>query len=199
MTRGGWLAAALASLGCAAALAGPLARTASAQEEERAHLGLDRVGSYISYSWVDNARNGWDLGADLDLGSIYTPRLRVIVGANYLHADVNRLDSAGVPVEGSFHDFSVKGELRYRFVEFGPVGPFIGGAAGPHFLGSNVSVLEPAHTIYRGTKMGWEYFGGTDIQLTKSRRAFGYLEVRRILVKDVNRTTLRVGAYLRLR
>lgn len=183
----------------AVVLAGLLARGANAQQEERAHLGMDRVGSYVSYSWVDHARNGWDLGADLDLGSIITPRLRVIIGANYLKADVDRLDAGGAPVAGSFHDFSVKGELRYRFVELGPIGPFVGGAVGPHFLGSNVASAEPAHEFYSGAKVGWEYFGGMDVQLTKSRRVFGYVEARRILVTEVNRTTLRVGAYLKLR
>ncbi|MGH7624926.1 MAG: hypothetical protein ACREOJ_06390 [Gemmatimonadaceae bacterium] len=177
-----------------------VSRTALAQDqtEEQAHLGVDRIGSYISYTWVDHARNGWDLGADLDVGSVITPRLRVVLGGNFLHAQVDRTDALGNPVPGSFHDLSFKGELRYRVAQFGRVSPFFGGAVGPHFLGSNIPESEPAHHLYQGTKVGWEYFGGTDVAILRQQRFFGYVEVRRILVDNVNRTALRLGAYIHI-
>ena len=185
---------------CAFSALSAVSRSAVAQEqtEEQAHLGVDRIGSYISYTWVDHARNGWDLGADLDVGSVITPSLRVVVGGNFLHAQVDRTDLLGNPVPGSFHDLSFKGELRYRVAQFGRVSPFLGGAVGPHFLGSSIPESEPAHQLYQGTKVGWEYFGGTDVAILRQQRFFGYVEVRRILVENVNRTTLRLGAYIHI-
>lgn len=196
--RGIWRGAACALFALAALSTAPRTALAQEQTEEQAHLGVDRVGSYISYTWVDHARNGWDLGADLDVGSVITPRLRVVLGGNYLHAQVDRTDALGNPVRGAFHDLSFKGELRYRVVQFGRVSPFFGGAVGPHFLGSSIPESEAAHQLYQGTKVGWEYFGGTDVAILRQQRFFGYLEVRRILVDNVNRTALRLGAYIHI-
>jgi hypothetical protein len=53
---------------------------ASAQQQEHAHLGIDRIGSFLSWAWTDNGKHGHELGADLDIGSVFTPKLRLSVG-----------------------------------------------------------------------------------------------------------------------
>ena len=65
---------------------------ARAQEQERAHLGVDRLGSFLSWAWTDHGTHGHEIGADLDIGSIFSPRLRLAVGLNYFHANIDRLN-----------------------------------------------------------------------------------------------------------
>ncbi len=86
----------LRSVACAAVATILLAAPhAAAQEQERAHLGIDRFGSFLSWAWTDHGRHGHELGADLDIGSIISPRLRLAVGLNYFHADIDRQNHLG--------------------------------------------------------------------------------------------------------
>jgi len=174
------------------------ARSARAQDEEQATLGVKSVGSYLSYTWIDHARNGWDLGADVDVGSVVTPRAHILLEANYLHADLDRSDIEGTPLQGSFHDFSVSAALRVTLVHAARVEPYIGAGVGLHFLGNDFPAGQPYRDDYRGTKVGGEYFGGVSFDLTKDRRWALYGELRRIEVSTVPRTTVRAGFFVRL-
>jgi len=109
---------------------------AHAQEQERAHLGVDRLGSFLSWAWTDHGRRGHELGADLDIGSIISPKLRLAVGLNYFHADIDRRDHLGDPVDGTFHDFSVHAEASYEIARIGRLGPYVGAGMGVHWRGS---------------------------------------------------------------
>ena len=109
-------------LAIAAVLAAAAPR-ARAQEQEHAHLGVDRFGSFLSWAWTDHGRHGHELGADLDIGSIISPRLRLAVGLNYFHADIDRRNHLDQPVDGTFHDFSVHAEASYEIVRIGRLGP----------------------------------------------------------------------------
>ena len=183
----------LAALACAFAAA----RSARAQSDSsQAQLGLDRVGSYLSYTTVEHARNGWELGGDLDLGSVFTPKLHLVAEANYLKADLHRFQPGDVAIPGSFHDFSVSMAARYSVAHVNRFEPYVGAGVGLHFLGTDIARSQPIHDDYTGAKLGGEYFLGVSYDLTHRWALYG--EVRRMEVPPASRTTYRLGFFVRL-
>ena len=191
----------LTSSACAiAAMLILAAPCASAQQEEHAHLGVDRFGSFLSWAWTDHGKHGHELGADLDIGSIISPRLRLAVGLNYFHADIDRRDHLGEPVDGTFHDFSVHAEASYELVRLGRIGPYVGAGLGIHWRGSSINNdIDNTARLYKGSVVGGDFFGGTTFALTQSRRYSLYAEARRVEAENVGRSLARVGVIIRFR
>jgi len=176
------------------------AQRASAQQQERAHLGIDRIGSFLSWAWTDNGKHGHELGADLDIGSVFTPKLRLSVGLNYFHADIDRRDHFGDPVDGTFHDFSVHAEASYEVLRIDRFGPYVGAGVGVHFRGSDINNdVDNTARLYKGAVVGADLFGGTTFAITKSRRYSLYAEARRVESQNVERTLARLGLIIRFR
>ena len=176
------------------------AQRASAQQQERAHLGIDRIGSFLSWAWTDNGKHGHELGADLDIGSVFTPKLRLSVGLNYFHADIDRRDHFGDPVDGTFHDFSVHAEASYEVLRIDRFGPYVGAGVGVHFRGSDINNdIDNTARLYKGAVVGADLFGGTTFAISKSRRYSLYAEARRVEAQNVERTLARVGLIIRFR
>ncbi len=176
------------------------APAARAQEGEHAHLGVDRFGSFLSWAWTDHGTHGHELGADLDIGSIFSPRLRLAVGLNYFHADIDRRDHLGDPIDGTFHDFSLHAEASYEIVRIGRLGPYVGAGVGVHWRGSSIdSDIDNTARLYKGAVIGGDIFGGTTFALTKSRRYSLYAEARRVEAQNVGRSLARVGIIIRFR
>ena len=183
----------------AAMLAGAAAR-AQAQEQEHAHLGVDRLGSFLSWAWTDHGTHGHELGADLDIGSIFTPKLRLAVGLNYFHADIDRRDHFGEPVDGTFHDFSMHAEASYEIIRIGRLGPYVGAGVGVHWRGSSIdNDIDNTARLYKGAVVGGDIFGGTTFALTESRRYSLYAEARRVEAQNVERSLARLGIIIRFR
>jgi hypothetical protein len=173
---------------------------ASAQDGEQAHLGVDRFGSFLSWAWTDHGKHGHELGADLDIGSIFSPRFRLSVGLNYFHADIDRRDHLGDPVDGTFHDFSVHAEASYEIARIGRLGPYVGAGVGVHWRGSDIDDdIDDTARLYKGAVIGGDFFGGTTFALTKSRRYSLYAEGRRVEAQNVERSLARVGIIIRFR
>jgi hypothetical protein len=173
---------------------------ARAQEKERAHLGVDRLGSFLSWAWTDHGRHGHELGADLDIGSIFSPRLRLAVGLNYFHADIDRRNHLGEPVDGTFHDFSVHAEASYEILRIGRLGPYVGAGLGVHWRGSDINDdIDNTARLYKGAVVGGDFFGGTTFALTQSRRYSLYAEARRVEAQNVGRSLARLGIIIRFR
>ncbi len=173
---------------------------AQAQEQERAHLGVDRFGSFLSWAWTDHGRHGHEFGADLDIGSIISPKLRLAVGLNYFHADIDRRDHLGDPVDGTFHDFSVHAEASYEIIRIGRLGPYVGAGVGVHWRGSSIdNDIDNTARLYKGAVVGGDFFGGTTFALTQSRRYSLYAEARRVEAQNVERTLARLGIIIRFR
>jgi hypothetical protein len=173
---------------------------AHAQEQERAHLGVDRFGSFLSWAWTDHGRHGHELGADLDIGSIISPKLRLAVGLNYFHADIDRRDHLGDPVDGTFHDFSVHAEASYEIIRIGRLGPYVGAGVGVHWRGSSIdNDIDNTARLYKGAVVGGDFFGGTTFALTQSRRYSLYAEARRVAAQNVGRSLARLGIIIRFR
>lgn len=184
----------------AVAMLAAAAPHAGAQEQERAHLGVDRLGSFLSWAWTDHGTHGHELGADLDIGSIFSPRLRLAVGLNYFHADIDRRDHLGQPVDGTFHDFSVHAEASYEIVRIGRLGPYVGAGVGVHWRGSDISNdIDNTARLYKGAVVGGDFFGGTTFALSQSRRYSLYAEARRVEAQNVGRSLARLGIIIRFR
>ena len=173
---------------------------ARAQEQEHAHLGVDRLGTFLSWAWTDHGKHGYELGADLDIGSVLTPKVRLSVGLNYFHADIDRRDHFGDQVDGTFHDFSVHAEASYELLRIARFGPYVGAGVGVHFRGSSVDHdIDDTARLYKGAVLGADLFGGTTFALSKSRRYSLYAEARRVEAKNVERTLARLGLIVRFR
>ncbi|MEP7087836.1 MAG: hypothetical protein ABI884_11060 [Gemmatimonadota bacterium] len=178
-----------------------LAPRVRAQEaEEHAHLGIDRFGSFLSWAWTDHGRHGHEFGADLDVGSIFSPRFRLSIGLNYFKADIDRRDHLGDPIDGTFHDFSAHAEASYEIVRIGRLGPYVGAGVGVHWRGSNINRdVDDTARLYKGAVIGGDFFGGTTFALSQSRRYSLYAEARRVEAAHVERTLARVGIIIRFR
>jgi hypothetical protein len=189
------------ALACAiVAILAVAAPRALAQEQEHAHLGVDRLGSFLSWAWTDHGRHGHELGADLDIGSIVSPRLRLAVGLNYFHADIDRRNHLGQPVDGTFHDFSVHAEASYEILRIGRFGPYVGAGVGVHWRGSDIdNDIDNTARLYKGAVVGGDFFGGTTFALTQSRRYSLYAEARRVEAQNVGRSLARLGIIIRFR
>ena len=178
-----------------------LASRLQAQEvEEHAHLGVDRFGSFLSWAWTDHGKQGHEFGADLDIGSIFSPRFRLAVGLNYFKADIDRRDHLGDPVNGTFHDFSVHAEASYELARIGRLRPYVGAGVGVHRRGSDINDdIDNTARLYKGAVVGGDFFGGTTFALVKSRRYSLYAEARRVEAQNVARSLARVGIIIRFR
>lgn len=177
-----------------------LAPRAHAQSDEHAHLGIDRFGSFLSWAWTDHGKQGHEFGADLDIGSIFSPKFRLAVGLNYFKADIDRRDHLGNPIDGTFHDFSAHAEASYELLRIGPFGPYVGAGVGVHWRGSDISDdIDDTARLYRGAVIGADFFGGTTLALSKSRRYSLYAEARRVQAPHVDRSLARIGIIIRFR
>ena len=183
---------------CLVAALALAARGVYAQSDTTAASRTTRVGSYLSYSWIPHGKNGWELGGEFDAGKLGTPALHAVIEANWLQADVDRIDAAGAPIAGSFHDFSAGVALRYDFVHRNRLEPYAGVGVGAHFLGNDIRADTALHREYRGTKVGGEAFAGLAWDITRDGRWAAYVELRRVEVETVPRTTTRLGAFLRI-
>jgi hypothetical protein len=173
---------------------------AHAQEQEHAHLGVDRLGSFVSWAWTDQGKHGHELGADVDIGSILSPKLRLSLGLNYFHADIDRRDHLGDPVNGTFHDFSLHAEASYEVLRVGRLGPYVGAGVGVHWRGSSIdNDVDNTARLYKGAVIGGDFFGGTTFALTQSRRYSLYAEARRVEAENVSRSLARVGIIVKFR
>jgi outer membrane protein W len=169
-------------------------------QEEHAHLGVDRLGSFLSWAWTDHAKHGREIGADLDIGSVFSPKLRLAVGLNYFHADIDRRDHLGDPVIGTFHDFSVHAEASYEIARIDRFGPYVGAGVGVHWRASHINDdIDNTARLYKGAVVGGDFFGGTTFALSKSRRFSLYAEARRVEAQNVERTLARLGLIVKFR
>jgi hypothetical protein len=185
---------------CVAALLFVAPRARAQETEEHAHLGVDRLGSFLSWAWTDHGQHGHEFGADLDIGSIFSPRFRLAVGLNYFKADIDRRDHLGDPVDGTFHDFSAHAEASYELARIGRLGPYVGAGVGVHWRGSDINNdIDNTARLYKGAVIGGDFFGGVTFALSKSRRYSLYAEARRVEAQNVERTLARVGIIIRFR
>ena len=155
-------------------------------------LGLGALGVHVGAAAVEHAGTGVEVGGRLDFGSIWTPRARLVFDLEYLRADIERRNSLGAEVGGSFRDISGNVGLNFNLIAVGRITPYVGLGLGIHSLSTSTS--NPlANDIYDGALVGGHAAGGVSFVLGESGRVGGHVEVRRVGAKDVNRTSFRAG------
>ncbi len=166
----------------------------SAQVEEDREVAVrPLLGVHLGYAGIDKAKNTIELGANAEIGSYRTPRLRFVLGVDYLSSDTERV--AGLP--GSFSDLSVNGDLRFKPFQVLGVAPYVGGGLGLHFRRNDYQDPDIAD-IYDGVVVGIQGFVGVLVDVDEGGRWGLSGELRRVNAQNLDRTSLRAGLFLRL-
>ena len=174
-----------------ALFASPLA--AQVEEVDREVAVRPLLGIHLGYAGMEKAKNTIEFGAAAEIGSYRTPRLRVALGVNYLSSDTERLSQ----LAGSFSEFSVNGDLRLKPFQVRSVAPYLGAGLGLHFRGNDYEDPNIAD-IYDGLTVGAQAFVGVLVDGNEDGRWGFSGELRTGWVDNLDRTSLRVGLFLRL-
>jgi len=162
-------------------------------EEERDVAVRPLLGIHLGYAGIEKAKNTIEMGASAEIGSYRTPRLRFALGVDYLSSETTRPPRPG----GSFSDLSVNGDLRFKPFQVRTVAPYLGGGVGLHFR--NNDYLEPnIADIYDGVAVGVQGFVGVLVDGAEDGRWGFSGEFRTVRAKDLHRSSLRAGLFLRL-
>lgn len=170
----------------------PLARAQDQPEETPRPWLRPMLGAHLGYASVERADNTFEIGASLDVGSYRTPRLRVALGVDYLSTEPTRGQS-----RGSYSDLSVNADLRLKPFRIRSVAPYLGGGLGLHFQSNDIPEANIAD-IYDGVAVGVQAFLGILVDGAESGRWGVSGELRSVRAKNLSRTSLRGGLFLRL-
>lgn len=182
-------------MGATALLVSIASVPAEAQQMEQG-WGLNRFGAHLGTSWVTQASQGFEVGAQADIGWLVDRQARVLIGVNYLGADVDRRID-GAPVGGSFRDLTLSSDLQLQILRVGQITPYVGAGLGLHFLSERNIPDQNVRDIYDGLVVGLNYFAGMLWDLTPDRRWSATGEIRGVAAQNLGRTSFRLGASYR--
>lgn len=150
------------------------------------------LGVHLGYAAIENAGNTVEFGATVELGAYRTPRLRFALGVNYLSADTKRAD-----LDGSFSDVTISADLRFKPFQVRTVAPYIGAGLGFHVRSNDYD--EPnIRDIYDGVAVGGQLFAGVLVDGNETGRWGFSGELRAVRAQNLDRTSFRLGVFLRL-
>ena len=172
-------------------LASPLA--AQVEEVDREVAVRPLVGIHLGYAGIEKAKNTVEFGVSAEIGSYRTPRLRAALGVDYLSSDTKRSPRPA----GSFSDLSVNGDLRLKPFQVRSVAPYLGAGLSLHFRGNDYEEPNIAD-IYDGVAVGAQAFVGVLVDGSEDGRWGFSGELRTVRAQNLDRTSLRVGLFLRL-
>ncbi len=178
--------------GTVAAILAPAARAQDQPEETPRTWLRPTLGAHLGYASVERADNTFEIGASLDVGSFRVPRVRVALGVDYLSTEPTRGQS-----RGSYSDLSVNADLRLKPFRIRSVAPYLGGGLGLHFQSNDIPEANIAD-IYDGVAVGVQAFLGILVDGAESGRWGVSGELRSVRAKNLSRTSLRGGLFLRL-
>jgi len=167
--------------------------SAQVEEVDREVAVRPLLGIHLGYAGIEKAKNTIEFGAAAEIGSYRTPRLRVALGVNYLSSDTNRPPRPA----GSFSELSVYGDLRLKPFQVRSVAPYLGAGLGLHFRGNDYQEPNIAD-IYDGVAVGAQAFVGVLVDGHEDGRWGFSGELRTVRADNLDRTSLRVGLFLRL-
>lgn len=175
------------------------ARAQPQRDSTSSSLGIASVGAltvYLGGAEVDFAEGtAIEGGLGIDLGWLRSPRVRLIADVEYLRGRVFAVDSLrDVSKRGPFSDLSANVSVMWlAHVRPRRFTPYVVAGAGVHILSSRLGVqLEDFR--YNANRFGLQVAAGSRMRLSSDGRAGAFVEVRRALVSDVNRTSARAGA-----
>jgi opacity protein-like surface antigen len=158
--------------------------------------GVHRIGAHLGVASVSQADRGFEVGMAVDIGSLFRPQARLMLGANQLSAGVDRrIDD--VPVPGSFRDITITSDLQIKLFRADRFIPYVGAGVGLHFLSPEDIPDQNVRDIYDGIVAGFNYMGGLIWDVTPDRRWSLTGEVRGTAAQNVGRTSFRAGGTVR--
>jgi hypothetical protein len=166
----------------------------SAQVQEEGDVAVrPLLGVHLGYAAIAKAKNTLELGVSAEIGSYRTPRLRFALGVDYLSSETTRPPRPA----GSFSDLSVNGDLRFKPFQVRTVAPYLGGGLGLHFRSNDYGEPNIAD-LYDGVPVGVQGFVGVLVDGADDGRWGFSGEFRTVRAKDLHRSSLRAGLFLRL-
>ncbi len=162
-----------------------------ASPQESGRLEGNSVGLFAGFADIAKAKSALELGGYLDVGSYRTPRLRLVLGVDYLSSETERKR-----LDGSFSDLTFSGDLRLRPLRVKSVVPYGGAGLGIHFRSNDYDDPLIAD-IYDGIVVGVQVFGGVKVDASDTGRWGLSAELRRVQAQNLDRTSLRVGVFVR--
>lgn len=153
--------------------------------------GFGGIGIRAGAVSPDDAKAGFGMSADLDLGYLRVPLVRTILGFNYFNADVDR-QVGGSPVGGSMTVTGGSLGLRLDLLAGARFSPYLGAA----ILGQSLSAdVTDAGTkdLLEGFYFGAGISGGFAFALDSARRIAVTGEARRGFANNASHTGFEVG------
>lgn len=139
----------------------------------------------------EDAKTGFGVSGDLDLGYLRLSRLRTLIGFSQFSADVDR-QVAGSAVGGSISATGGRVGLRLDLLAAARFSPYVGVAVNGFSVDADVP--DPGtQQLLDGFYMGAGLSGGLAIALDSAHRFAVTAEARRAFVKNVGHTAFEVG------
>jgi hypothetical protein len=175
-----------------------LAHGARAQTEPSSNVGISGVGAFglhAGYPAVERASRGFEAGVFADIGWIHTPQFRLQAEVDFLRASLTeRVEVEDTTFRGVFYDLTASvtavalaGPSTQRVV------PYLIAGVGVHALSSAFGTLA-IDKRYNANPFGSHVGVGLRVWLSGNGRNGAFVEARRVIAENVNRTTVRAGA-----
>lgn len=153
--------------------------------------GLGGIGFRAGTVTPDNAKRGFGVSGEIDLGYVRSPHLRALVGLGYFSADVDRR-IAGRDVGGSMTSVGGRVGVRLDVLPAVRFSPYVGVALSGHSVSADVTDAG-TRQLLDGFYVGAGISGGVAFALDSARRFAATAEARRVFVTNVAHTAYEVG------
>lgn len=153
--------------------------------------GLGGVGIRAGAVTPDDAKTGFGVSGEIDLGYIRLPRFRTLVGLSYFSADIDR-QIAGSDVGGSMTAVGGRVGVRLDVLPAARLSPYLGAALTGQSVSADVDDTG-TQQLLDGFYIGAGISGGLAFALDSARRFAATAEARRVFVTNVAHTAYEVG------
>jgi outer membrane protein OmpA-like peptidoglycan-associated protein len=157
--------------------------------------GLGGAELRAGLTFPERARVGANLFGEVDVGYLWTPPLRVLVGLSVYEATIDR---EGGGDEGSFRTTAAWVSGRYDLLPWRTLAPYLRGALTLQRVRADAFDAE-VDALLQGTYVGVAGGVGARYLLDDSGRLSATAELRRTLVSNVAATAVEIGLRLQLR
>ena len=161
-------------------------------------LGAQRAPAFGGFEFrvgaadVEQADAGFSAGADLGLGTVWTDRLHLLLGASLFTADADRVVT-DVPVRGGFVGVGGRAALRLDLIGVGRLRPYLLGQLSVHRVSAGDVEQPGVRDLLEGSYAGIGAGAGLAWGLGTLRTTSVVLEGRRVLATNVDHWALEIG------
>lgn len=153
--------------------------------------GLGSIGIRAGVVNPADAKTGFGVSGDIDLGYLRLTGLRTLIGLGYFSADIDRQIS-GNDVGGSMTALGGRVGVRLDVLPAARFSPYVGVALNGHSVSADVDDAG-TRQLLDGFYVGAGISGGFSFALDSARRFAATAEARRVFVTNVAHTAYEVG------